>query len=49
MEVQGGRRHETHGQYQDMSRDYDLTDYDEVTAFAKTFADMVRVAELVGS
>jgi menaquinone-dependent protoporphyrinogen oxidase len=41
-------RHETNGQYQDMSRDYDLTDYDEVTAFAKTFADMVRVVELVG-
>jgi len=40
-------RHETNGQYQDMSRDYDLTDYDEVTAFAKTFADMVRVVELV--
>jgi menaquinone-dependent protoporphyrinogen oxidase len=37
-------RHETDGGCQDTSRDYDLTDYDEVTAFARAFADMLSVA-----
>src|SRR5262249_12290110 len=41
-------RNETNGQYQDMSRDYDLTDYNEVTEFAKTFGDMVRTAQPAG-
>jgi menaquinone-dependent protoporphyrinogen oxidase len=36
-------RHETNGGCQDTSRDYDLTDYDEVTAFAHAFADMLPV------
>jgi menaquinone-dependent protoporphyrinogen oxidase len=42
-------RHETNGQYQDMSRDYDLTDYDEVTAFARAFSDMVRAVPVAGT
>jgi len=38
-------RHESDDDFSDMTRDYDLTDYAEVAAFAKSFADMARTAE----
>jgi len=37
-------RKESGGQYQDMSLDYDLTDYEQVDAFAQKFADRLTAA-----
>lgn len=36
-------KHESGGQYQDMSRDYDLTDYAAVDTFAKDLADVLTL------
>jgi len=35
-----------HGQFTDMTRDYDFTDFAEVRRFARTFGDAVRRARL---
>jgi menaquinone-dependent protoporphyrinogen oxidase len=47
--IRGIVRHEGEGNYTDMRRDYDLTDYDDVADFAREFATRVALGAIASN